>query len=158
VRNRQSHASGFRFFPFCAKFEFGFEVIGSILQKMLLMKTVIAVFVTIYLFVNNGKTFVIGQSEGSSESTESSTGFVEEFPIYGPNDVHQTAMNEFMAIRRKDPTANLSTDGEFMKKANEYAIKRGRRRPEEELTLRVCYFFSFCAFLPFMFTLVFSQR
>jgi hypothetical protein len=104
---------------------------------MLLTKTVVAIFVTLFLFANNDKTFVLGQSEGSTESSESSTGFVEEFPIYGPNDVHQTAMNEFMAIRRKDPTANLSTDGEFMKKANEYAVKRGRRRPEEELSLRV---------------------
>lgn len=63
---------------------------------------------------------------------------VEEYYVHGPMDLHQTAMNAFLEVRRKDPTASLTgTDSEFMKKANEYAVKRMRRRPEDELALRV---------------------
>lgn len=63
---------------------------------------------------------------------------VEEFFVHGPMDLHQTAMNAFMEARRKNPNISLSgDDSEFMKKANEYAVKRMRRKPDEELVLRV---------------------
>jgi hypothetical protein len=62
---------------------------------------------------------------------------VEEFQVHGPNDFHKNAMDAFIELRRSDPNATLDTNGEFMKKANEYAIKRGRRKPDEQLKLKV---------------------
>jgi hypothetical protein len=46
-------------------------------------------------------------------------------------------MSAFMDARRKDPSVNLSFEGDFMKRGTEHAIRRGRRRPEEALRLRV---------------------
>jgi hypothetical protein len=62
---------------------------------------------------------------------------VEEFIAHGPMDFHNLAMNKFMEIRRKDPSVNLSHDGEFLKQGNKHAIRRMRRKPEEELSYQV---------------------
>lgn len=72
---------------------------------------------------------------------------VEEFQVYGPTDFHQAAMNKFMELRRKNPNITLNSDGEFLKSANEYAIARGRRRPDEALKLRVSSIFNFSVLL-----------
>eukprot|EP01039_Chlorochromonas_danica_P003198 gene3198-3501_t len=61
---------------------------------------------------------------------------IEEFFIYGPMELHQTAMNKFMEMRKADPSLTMGNDGEFMKLANEHAIRRLRRKPDEELVLR----------------------
>ncbi len=74
------------------------------------------------------------RAEDPSEATH-----LEEFTAYNPMEFHNLAMNAFMDLRRKDPTVNLSTDGEFMKRGTAHAIRRGRRRPEEALTLRVSF-------------------
>lgn len=65
---------------------------------------------------------------------------VEEFHVHGPTEFHENAMKSFMEQRRINPNITLDTNGEFLQKANEYAIKRGRRRPEEALKLKVSQF------------------
>lgn len=62
---------------------------------------------------------------------------VEEFAAHNPMEFHNIAMNAFMELRKQDPTQNLSYEGDFMKKANEHAVRRMRRKPEEALTLKV---------------------
>lgn len=71
---------------------------------------------------------------------------VEEFQASGPMDFHSLAMNNFLELRKKDPSVNLNHDGEFLKRANEHAIRRMRRRPDIELSLQVIYL-SFSPFL-----------
>ncbi len=62
---------------------------------------------------------------------------IEEFQAHDPQEFHKAAMDKFLEMRRKDPTQNLTSDGEFMKLANKRAVERLRRKPEEELSLRV---------------------
>ncbi len=78
-------------------------------------------------------------AEIQEEDPSSKATHLEEFTAYNPMEFHNLAMNAFMELRRKDPTVNLSTDGEFMKRGTAHAIRRGRRRPEEALTLRVSF-------------------
>lgn len=74
---------------------------------------------------------IVIEPEESSEKV-----FVEEFYSHNPLEFHTNAMNAYMDLRRKDPTVNLSYDGEFLKQGNEYAVKRNRRRPEEQLSIK----------------------
>jgi hypothetical protein len=76
---------------------------------------------------------------------------VEEFFMHNPLEFHNNAMSAFMEMRRKDPSVNLSYDGPLLKRGNEHAIKRMRRRPEEELTLSVRLILIF----PFVHSLLF---
>lgn len=62
---------------------------------------------------------------------------VEEFYVHGPMDLHNTAMNTYMEMRKVNPNESLTSDGEFLRRANAHAIKRMRRKPEESLLLRV---------------------
>jgi hypothetical protein len=61
---------------------------------------------------------------------------IEEFQAHDPQEFHKAAMDKFLEVRRKDPTQNLSSDGELMKLANKHAIVRLRRKPDEALSLR----------------------
>lgn len=61
----------------------------------------------------------------------------EEFLVHGPMDLHAQAMNAFVEMRKKNATATLSGDGEFLQRANDHAIKRMRRKPDDELVIRV---------------------
>ena len=40
-------------------------------------------------------------------------------------------------MRKADPTQNLSYEGEFLTRANNHAIKRLSRKPDEAYSLRV---------------------
>lgn len=62
---------------------------------------------------------------------------IEEFQAHDPQEFHKAAMDKFLEMRRKDPTQNLSTEGEFMQLANKRAVERLRRKPDEALNLRV---------------------
>ena len=62
---------------------------------------------------------------------------VEEFQVHGPMDLHNLAMNKFIEMRKVNPQENLSYDGEFLKAANQHAIKRNSRKPDEAFLLRV---------------------
>lgn len=94
------------------------------LEVVMLLKTVVLIGLSYLLSVR--------RSVSAQEAP-----LVEEFQVYGPTDFHQAAMNKFMELRRKNPNITLNSDGEFLKSANEYAIARGRRRPDEALKLRV---------------------
>jgi hypothetical protein len=78
-----------------------------------------------------------GFADDDGHEETAKTSHLEEFTAYNPMEFHNLAMNAFMELRRKDPTVNLSTDGEFMQRGTAHAVRRGRRRPEEALTLRV---------------------
>ncbi len=62
---------------------------------------------------------------------------IEEFQARDPQEFHKAAMDKFLEMRRKDPTQNLTSDGELMKMANRRAIERLRRKPDEALILSV---------------------
>jgi len=62
---------------------------------------------------------------------------VEEFIAQGPMDFHNLAMSKFMEMRKKNPKESLDHDSEFMKMGNRHAVRRNRRKPEEELTYQV---------------------
>jgi hypothetical protein len=62
---------------------------------------------------------------------------VEEILVHGPMDFHNTAMNTFLEMRRQNPNENLTSDGNFLQRANEHAVKRMRRRPDDELSMKV---------------------
>lgn len=60
---------------------------------------------------------------------------VEEFHAHGPMDFHNQAMSKFLEMRKIDPKENLSYDGNFLKLANEHAIRRMSRKPDEAFIL-----------------------
>lgn len=66
---------------------------------------------------------------------------IEEFQAHDPQEFHKAAMDKFLEMRRKDPTQNLSSEGDFMKLANQHAVHRLRRKPDEALSLRVSTLF-----------------
>ena len=51
--------------------------------------------------------------------------------------VNYTHLQTFLDMRRADPNQNLSYDGEFLTRANNHAIKRLTRKPDEAFALRV---------------------
>jgi hypothetical protein len=63
----------------------------------------------------------------------------EEFVVRGPGDLHNTAVNEYIAERAKqtDKKLDLGDDSPIMKRAKEYAIRRFSAVPDEELVILV---------------------
>lgn len=49
-------------------------------------------------------------------------------------------LKTFLEMRKADPTQNLSYEGEFLTRANNHAIKRLSRKPDEAYSLRVCVY------------------
>lgn len=60
---------------------------------------------------------------------------VEEFQVYGPMELHTEAMNEFLRMRKENPSDKLEYDGPFLTKAKEHAIKRLTLKPDHEVLL-----------------------
>ncbi len=62
---------------------------------------------------------------------------LEEFHVYGPNDLHDYAMKVFLDIRKDNPDENLDYDSTFMIRARGAAVNRLNMVPEESLVLKV---------------------
>lgn len=62
---------------------------------------------------------------------------LEDIQVFGPMDLHNDAMDLFMKMRRENPNINLDSDGEFLTKAKESAIKRTMAKPDEEVVSMV---------------------
>lgn len=63
---------------------------------------------------------------------------VEELSISGPMELHDIALNEFVQMRRSDPTVSFS-EGPLLETIREHSVKRLMTVSNELLTLIVSY-------------------
>jgi hypothetical protein len=62
---------------------------------------------------------------------------VEEFHVFGPTELHDAAVSDFIEMRRLNPNETIDHDSTFMKKARAQAVKRLNMQPEESISLKV---------------------
>lgn len=66
------------------------------------------------------------------------TQFFEEFVVRGPGDLQATAINEYVAERRKNPeNKDMGDDSPLMQRAKNHAIKRFSATADEDLKIIV---------------------
>lgn len=58
---------------------------------------------------------------------------LEEFPVYGPQDLNNYAMNAFLDLKKVEPDADMEYNGTFMTTARSHAIRRNALKPDSEL-------------------------
>ena len=62
---------------------------------------------------------------------------LEEFSIHGPMEIHDTALDTYMKLRRENPSATFDDESPLRKSIDEYAIKRNSMKPVSEISLLV---------------------